>query len=331
MAAKKALSYTLTWLAVGLLTLATQITPLRADPPDPAQQHHHMIAQIEQGLRPPLAAKGEPHPVWSLEERMEHHDVPAISIAVALDGEVVWAKAYGVAEKGSDLLVDENTLFQAASLSKPVAALAALSLVDKGQLDLDSPVGIYLRSWDVPDNSFTQSQSVTLRHLLSHRAGTTIHGFRGYKADAELPSSAQILEGAEPANTPAVTIDQVPGTARRYSGGGYQVVQLLLEDLTGKPFAQVVAEEVFAPAGLVRSNYDHIQSGGNVASGHVGGASDPITTPGYFAYPELAAAGIWTTPTELLQLGSQVARARQGHSELISDDLALQMVPSSAD
>ena len=319
---------TLSWLAVGSLTLAAPIAQARADSADPHQQ---MIAQIEKGLRPPLAAKGEPSPVWTLEERMEHHGVPAISIAVAFDGEVVWAKAYGVREKGSDVPVDENTLFQAASLSKPIAALAALALVDKGRLELDAPVANYLQSWDMPDNAFTQSQPVTLRHLLSHRAGTTIHGFRGYEVDADLPSSAQILEGAEPANTPPVAVDQVPGSARRYSGGGYQVVQLMLEDLTGQPFAEVVAQEVFAPASLERSNYDHRQTGENVASGHVGGASDPIPGPGYFAYPELAAAGIWTTPTELLRIGSQVARARHGDSALISEDLARQLVPDSAD
>lgn len=322
------LAQTLSWFAVGSVTLAATVVPVRADPIDP---HRQMIAQIEKGLRPPLAAKGEPSPVWTLEERMEHYGVPAISIAVAFDGEVVWAKAYGEREKGNDLPVDENTLFQAASLSKPIAALAALSLVGKGKLELDAPVADYLQSWDMPENEFTQSQDVTLRHLLSHRAGTTIHGFKGYEVDADLPSSAQILKGVEPANTPPVAVDQIPGSSRRYSGGGYQVVQLLLEDLTGQPFAEVVEQEVFGPASLERSNYAHRQTDENIASGHVGGASDPIPAPGYFAYPELAAAGVWTTPTELLRIGSQVARARNGDSKLISEELARQLIPNSAD
>lgn len=316
------------WVAIGSLALFVQATPVVAEAGD---VHAQMIAQIEAGLRPPLAAEGEPVPVWTLQERMEHYRVPGISIAVAFDGEIAWAKAYGVLEKGSEDTVNAETLFQAASLSKPIAALAALSLVDQGRLGLDAPVGKYLRSWKVPDNDYTRSESVTLRHLLSHRAGTTIHGFRGYEVAAELPTSAEILKGIEPANTPAVAVDQVPGTARRYSGGGYQIVQLLLEDLTGRPFSEIVAEEVFAKVSLVRSNYRHIQNDTNVASGHVGDNSDPIPAPGYFAYPELAAAGIWTTPTELVRLGAAVAQARNGDNSLISTELARQLVPESAD
>ncbi len=290
-----------------------------------------MIAQIEQGLRPALAAKGEPGPVWTLEERMAHHGVPAISIAVAFDGEVVWARAYGERTKGSGEPVDENTLFQAASLSKPVAALAALTLVEDGRVDLDAPARPYLKSWPLPDNAYTSANPVTLRHLLSHRAGATIHGFRGYHPDAPLPTSAQILAGAEPANTAPVTIDQVPGERRRYSGGGYQIAQLLIEDVTGMGFAQYVEQSVFAPAGLTLSNYDHVQSTANVAAGHVGGESRPIEAPGYLAYPELAAAGMWTTPSELLRLGSQVAAARQGEGDMIPQGLARQLVPTSVE
>ena len=293
--------------------------------------HDDKIAAIEQGLRPALGAKGEPGPVWTLAERMAHHRVPAISIAVAIDGELAWARAYGVAQAGGGEAVDTDTLFQAASLSKPVAALAALTLVDEGRVDLDAPVNDYLSSWKIPKNAFIEQRPVTLRHLLSHRAGTTVHGFRGYDIAGVYPSSEQVLTGEAPANTRPIVVDKVPGEGRRYSGGGYQVVQLLIEDVATTPFADYVTSHVLEPAGLSLSNYDYVQSGSNVARGHRGKASQAMAGHGYYAYPEMAAAGLWTTPSELVLLGGKVADARQNSAGLVSDELANQLVPDSAD
>ena len=295
------------------------------------QTQQDRIAAIENGLRPPLAARGEPGPLWTLRERMAHHKVPAVSIAVSIDGKLAWAKAYGILEAGSAEPVDADTLFQAASLSKPVAALAALTLVDRGQIDLDAPVNAYLTSWQIPENAFTRAEKVTLRHLLSHRAGTTIHGFEGYGVDQIHPTSTQILTGEAPANTSPVVIDKTPGESRRYSGGGFQVAQLLIEDVAATPFAYYVQANVFEPAGLSRSNYEFVQRHSNVASGHVGSKSKPIPAPGYYAYPERAAAGLWTTPSEMVRLGARVAAARSVGGGIISQDLARQLVPDRAD
>lgn len=303
--------------------LAAQDAPLQAD-------HSAKIAQFEAGLRPTYGVKGEAETVWTLEERMRHHNVPGVSIAVAIDDELVWAKAYGVADKSDGRAVTTDTLFQAASLSKPVASLAALALVQDGLLALDEPVNARLKSWQVPENEFTRDTPVTLRHLMSHRAGTNVHGFRGYKAGEAIPTLPQILEGAEPANTDPVVVSQRPGEAYRYSGGGYTIMQLAIEDAIGQTFAQVVEGRLFHPAGMTRSNFNYPAKDPNIAIGHRGDESVSMNGQ-MLAYPELAAAGLWSTPSELVKLGSLVAEARANGNFVLERSLARQLVPDSAD
>lgn len=305
-------------------------------PPASAEQkvenpvdHKPLIERFESELKPRYGTSSEAPPKWSLRDRMAFHKVPALSIAVAIDGEVVWAKAYGEMKKGSDKTVDTDTLFQAASLSKPIASLAALTLVSSGKLKLDMPVNNALKSWQLPENELTRENSVTLRHLLSHRAGTTIHGFRGYQPSDDIPNSKQIVQGAAPANTEAVIVNQLPGSAYRYSGGGFQVVQLLLEDVTQMDYAKWVHRSVFVPLSLSRSNFVYPQPDKNSAIGHVGPQSEPIPGSGYI-YPELAAAGLWTTPTELVTLGSALAKDRAGANLLLPKNLIKQLIPDSA-
>lgn len=296
----------------------------------PDLDHAPLIERFETGLRPRYGTSSEPAPLWSIEERMAFHKVPALSIAVAIDGELQWARAYGEIVKGSNIEADTNTLFQAASLSKPVASIAALDLVDQGQLALDQPVNEFLKSWQIPSNPFTEQNPVTLRHLLSHRAGTTIHGFKGYALSDTIPSSVEIVQGAPPANTQAVVVDKLPGESYRYSGGGFQIIQLLIEDITQEKFPEVVQDIVFEPLSLSRSNYAYPQPDVNAATGHSGDNSTPIASPG-FIYPEFAAAGLWTTPSELVILGSALSRDRTGAELLLPENLATQLIPASAD
>jgi CubicO group peptidase (beta-lactamase class C family) len=144
---------------------------------------------------------------------MEHHRVPGVSLAVVDEGRIAWVGAYGVGEAGTEERVTPETLFQAASISKPVAALAALRLVQEGVLELDAPVNRYLRGWQVPENGFTEGRPVTLRHLLTHTGGLTVHGFPGYAVGLPLPSVVDILDGASPANTRPVLVDTLPGAS----------------------------------------------------------------------------------------------------------------------
>src|SRR6185436_9257568 len=153
---------------------------------------------------------------------------------------------YGVCAADQSTLVDPTTLFQAGSISKPVAAVAALRLVDAGRIDLDADVNDYLVSWKVPANEGWQPR-VTLRHLLSHTGGLTVHGFPGYARGQAVPTLVQVLDGAKPANTAAVRDNAVPGTQSRYSGGGTTIVQQMLIDVMGKPFPALMRELVLDP------------------------------------------------------------------------------------
>jgi len=159
--------------------------------------------------------------------------VLGVSITVIHNGEIEWARGFGVTRVGGPA-VTQGTLFQAASISKPVTAMAVLHLVGSGKLDLDADVNQYLKAWKVPTNKFTETSKVTLRELLTHTAGMTVHGFPGYASDSALPTVVQVLNGEKPANTPAILVDTIPGSDWRYSGGGFVVTQVLLQDVTGK-------------------------------------------------------------------------------------------------
>ena len=179
----------------------------------------HSSQETKISLRGQVAA-GKPIPESALVMIMKRSRVPAASIAVIRGGEIDWAAGYGVREAGVTGTVNDETLFQAASISKPVTAAAALRMVEAGKLALDENVNRRLGSWKVPENAFTAKRPVTLRGLLSHSAGLTVHGFPGYPEGAELPNLIQILNGEKPANTEPVRVDIEPGTNFRYSGGG---------------------------------------------------------------------------------------------------------------
>ena len=284
------------------------------------------IARVENGLLSSIVVAGRPAPPMALATRMAELKVPGVSIAVINDGAIEWAKGYGVAEAGTATPVTPRTLFQAASVSKPVAALGALRLVEEGKLVLDEDVNAKLKSWEVPENDFTKTEKVTLRRLLSHTAGLTVHGFGGYPADAAVPTTVQVLDGAKPANSAAVRVDVVPGTIWRYSGGGFTVAQLLMQDVAGRSFPELLAELVLKPVGMDDSTYEQPlpeSRRGAAASGHT---SDGKLLPGrHHTYPEMAAAGLWTTPTDLAKFLLEIERARRGVSPILSQALAREM------
>src|SRR5215813_2489454 len=176
-------------------------------------------------------------------DRMTHYHVPGLSLAFVHDGTVAWTQAFGVARVGGEPVTSE-TLFQASSISMPVTALAVLRLVEQGKLNLEVDVNQYLKSWKLPTNRFTEQKKVTLRGLLSHTAGATVHGFEGYASGKKLPTLVQVLNGESPANSAPVMIDFVPGTSFRYAGGGYAIIQQLLIDVTGEPFPELMQELV---------------------------------------------------------------------------------------
>jgi CubicO group peptidase (beta-lactamase class C family) len=256
---------------------------------------------------------------------MKFHHVPAVSVAVIHDGRILWAKGYGEAH--------EDTLFQAASISKPVTALAALAMVRKGQLSLDEDVNAKLKSWKVQENEFTAQQKVTLRRLLSHSAGMTVHGFAGYAAGAPVPTLVQILNGEKPANSDPIRIDVVPGSIWRYSGGGFTVVQQLMIDTAGKPFPEILHDAVLGPVGMTHSTYQQPLPDKLRAKAAQAYRSDGTPVEGgWHIYPEMAAAGLWTTPSDLARFAIEVRKEARGESDLVlTKELAKAMLTRQKD
>ncbi|CAM3181383.1 serine hydrolase [Corallococcus soli] len=269
----------------------------------------------------------------SLQRWMELYKIPGVSIAVFEKNALVWAKGYGVKQVGGTDPVMPDTLFQAASISKPVSALAALHYVEAGKWSLDANINDKLVSWKLPENDFTTKEKVTLRRLLSHSAGTTVHGFPGYAVTEPLPTVAQILDGAKPTNTAPVRVDLVPGTQTRYSGGGTTIVQAMMVDQLKKPFPRIMQEAVLAPLGLKNSTYEQPLPASLASRATAGTYFGGKGVEGkWHVYPEMAAAGLWTTPSDLARIAIEVSKARAGKSSrVVSQAMAKQMLTKQSE
>jgi CubicO group peptidase (beta-lactamase class C family) len=251
-------------------------------------------------------------------DKMQAYKIPGISIAVINDGELEWAGGFGLIEAGINKPVTTDTLFQACSISKPITAMAVMSLVQQGKLDLDENINQQILTWKIPRNHFTKDKKVTLRRLLSHTAGVTVSGFRGYSADEQIPTLPQILNGTEPANSAPISVDTVPGMQWRYSGGGYTVVQQLLTDVTGNLFPEVMRDLVLQRLEMKQSTYQQplpINLGGQAACGH--DENGEKIDGGWYNYPEMAAAGLWTTPSDLARFAIELQKSKAGMSNKV--------------
>jgi len=288
-------------------------------------------AQVEKSLLPANVVRGESIPHMSLADRMQHHSIPGVSIAVIHQGKLDWARAYGVLEAGGRDSVTTETLFQAGSISKVVAAILALRLVEAHKISLDEDLNRKLRTWKIPSNEWAAQRPATLRQALSHTAGITVHGFPGYGVEDSLPTLVQVLDGVRPANTAAIQVDALPGSAFRYSGGGFTVFQQLAIDVTGKTFPALMQKEVIDIIGMPRSTFlEPIPKSleANAARGH--DAKGEMIPGGWHIYPEMAAAGMWSTPSDLAELGIEMRRAAEGKSELLSREMAKDMLSPQA-
>jgi CubicO group peptidase (beta-lactamase class C family) len=305
-------------------TIAAQ----KSEGPQISAEQEARIARIEEGLLPAVVIKGQLLPAMTVAGRMKHYHVPGVSVAFFEHGQVAWTRAYGFADVGAKTPVTPETLFQAASISKPVSALAMLRLVQDGKLNLDEDVNAKLSAWKVPENEFTKEQKVTLRRIVSHSAGLTVHGFPGYASDEAVPTLVQILNGEKPANTAPIRVDTVPGTLWRYSGGGYVVMQLLLTEVTGKPFPQILHDLVLQPTGMTHSTYEQPlpKSFARSAATPYRSDGEPVKG-GPHTYPEMAPAGLWTTPSDLGRLAIEVQNEYAGKShKILSQEMIGQML-----
>lgn len=250
---------------------------------------------LEDQLLPIVRVAGEDQR-GRMADRLAHYGCPGVAVAVLEDGALSYAAGYGLLERGGEVAAAADTVFAGASISKPVTAALVMQQVERGALDLHADVNRYLSAWRVPENAYTRAQPVTLAQLMSHRAGTTVHGFGGFPPGVPKPTVLDTLLGRPPALTPPVVVDKTPGGSIRYSGGGYTVLQLVLEELTGRSFAQLAQEQIFGPLGMQSSSFidplpEALQA--RAAAGH--GTDGAMLPHRWTSCPQAAAGGLYTT------------------------------------
>ncbi|MCU0459876.1 MAG: serine hydrolase [Bacteroidales bacterium] len=256
--------------------------------------------------------------IWNLQERMKHHKVNGVSIAVVHNFKTDWARGYGWADVSEERPVTVKTLFQAASISKSLNGVGVLRLVQEGKLDLHSDINQYLTSWKFPYDSVSKGKHITLAALLSHTAGLTIHGFPGYARGDSLPTVQQVLDGQPPANTKAVRSFTEPGTGPVYSGGGTTISQVIVTDVTGQAYDEYMKKYVLDPLGMKSSTFEQPPAGLDSTLLATGYKADGTPVPGkYHVYPEQAPAGLWTNPADLCNYIIETALSYNGRSDKV--------------
>jgi CubicO group peptidase (beta-lactamase class C family) len=262
-------------------------------------------------------------------ELLAEFKVPAVSVALIRDFKIEWARAWGVKDVKTGEAATADTLFQAASISKPVAAMASLRAVQDGRFTLDQDINTILKSWRLPARPESQGEIVTPRMLMSHTSGTDDgFGFPGYHPDAARPSLAQILDGEKPANRGSVRVGRPPMTGFKYSGGAVTIQELALTEVLGKPFPLIMRELVLDPIGMTNSTYEQpLPSAWQSRAAHAHNQEGELGDAPWRVHPEHAAAGLWTTPTDLAKFAIEVQQALAGRStRVLSRATAQEMV-----
>ena len=285
-----------------------------------AQQHYskavnEQIARVETTLSGGMVIDGK---LYTLAERMKHYNVAGLTVAVIDNYQIVWAKGYGYADKKENRKVTTNTMFEPGSISKSLNAVGILQLAQQGKLDLYQDINQYLVNWKFPYDTVSHGKKITTAQLLSHTAGLSVHGFPGYQRDSAIAGVTDILDGRAPSNTEAVRSFTESGKEARYSGGGILITQQMLTDLTKQRYEQYIYEHVLRPLGMTNSSYNQPPAEGqrkNLATGYKSNGNE---VPGkYFVYPEKAAAGLWTTPTDICKYVIEMQQAYQGKSSKV--------------
>lgn len=308
------------------LLLACSDEPQTSSAPVTEVLSEDRVARIENGLRTSLQITGQAVETYNIESRLEHYQIPGISIALAYNGQVVWRDAYGFADVAKSKKMTTDSMLLAGSISKPVAALRALQLHDEGRFLLDENVNNYLTSWQLPDNAFTETEKVTLRRILNHTAGLTVWGFPGYDKGDEIPSTVSVLDGE--GNTDPIRVYKTPGGSWQYSGGGYTIMQLAINDIEQTPFAKTLQTHVLDPLNMTNSTFENPLPGRYHSLAATGYRRNLDEVEGKWPiYPEMAAAGLWTTPSQLVQYGIEIQRIINTKQDgIISYKTALEML-----
>jgi CubicO group peptidase (beta-lactamase class C family) len=290
-----------------------------------SQPKDSLITKVENGLLPVVLIKGEAP--FNLQERMYYYNVPGISITVIKDYKIEWTKQYGVMDSELQNPVNDETLFSAGSLSKGVAALTVLSLVQEGKIDLNGDINKQLISWKIPENEFTKQGTVTPMLLMNHSGGAMFSPGVGYLPD-NFPTNLQVLNGESPSQTKAVVIDKIPGTEYLYSNAGYAILQQLIVDVSGKSYPEYAKEKIFEALDMQHATLfqplseELIKS---TAAGHMNNGL-PFSGKRYYIQPA-AAGGLWTNSSDYAKFVIELQKSYAGRSDkIISSALAKEML-----
>ncbi|MBZ9610449.1 serine hydrolase domain-containing protein [Rheinheimera maricola] len=284
-------------------------------------------AAVEQNLRGPVKFGAQPVSTYTVQQRLAYHKVPGVSFALIQNRELAWASGYGTVAAASDQVVTVDTVFQAASIAKPVTAFAVMRMQQQGLLDINASIDTYLTSLTLAKGKQAPEAAVSFKNLLDHSSGLTAGGYQGYEQGVAIPSDLQTFNGEVPANTKAASVETTPGTTVSYSGAGYTLAEIALTDTFKQPFEQLMASWLLSPLGMTNSSFalDYPQQGGVlVALGH--DRSGKTLTGGWRRHPEQAAAGLWSTPSDLARFAIETTRAYQGQSKFLSQAAVREML-----
>ena len=286
------------------------------------------LDKFEKSLRPTISVQNRTSPNWTLTDRMDYHNIPGVAVAIIENGTVVFTKGYGVLSVGADAQVTKDTVFSVGSVSKIITAATTLKLTEQGKLDIDRNVDDYLMSWQIPQSKHRGGAPITLRMILSHTAGFSVHGFEDYFPGEAIPSTLDILSGRPPAKSDPVEIVFQPGSRRQYSGGGITVEQLILTDVMKQTFEDVTQMIVLHPLGMNRSTFMNPlpASHGNIAKAHDIEGKAVALPIGWPTMPEKAASGLWTSAHDLSIFVAALLNSHNGEEEFLKNATAKEMM-----
>lgn len=263
---------------------------------------------------------------WSIDERMKYHNVPAVSVAVIENYEIAWAKAYGWADKEEKNPATTETLFQAASISKSINALGILNWVETESIDLNSDFSEHLNSWNLKSRKKANNKKITLANLLSHTAGLNGHGFDGYEIDDKIPTTLQILNGKRPANSKRIESETEPNKEFKYSGGGIMITQQIISEYSGISYDKYMYRNILTSIGMNKSTFNQQPIKENEYASAYWTSGNRLKGR-YHLYPEMAAAGLWSTPIEISRFIIEIQKSYLGESnKLISKKITQKML-----
>ncbi|MBL7472026.1 serine hydrolase domain-containing protein [Robertkochia sediminum] len=303
----------------------------KADCHTPGDGDRRKVA-LEHGIRGQVRFVDTPEQLSTIRDKMSEYKIPALSLAVIEAGEIAWADLYRDTTLSKGHQLDCNSIFQAASLSKPVTFLAALRMQDAGAIDLDEDIQKYLKSFNLPEGEQTADNPVTFRNIFAHTSGITPGGYQGYLKEVPFPSDQDVLKGAEGVNSPAISVVSPPNELLAYSGGGYTLAEVALQDHFGKEFSEIMKEWILDPVGMKHSEFTQPLPESEyerVAKGHT--ANGEMIAGGWHNHPEQAAAGLWSNAGDMAKFLIELYKGYQGESEVFSKEDILKILKEERD